>query len=159
VTGVSHEARLSPLGIQLPGTFPPHDPLDAVVVHNGTARTSGSLPRSAEGALVSTGHLGRDLPPARGSECAGVAALNAVSLLRAHLGSLDAIERILTMTVYVACAPDFVDQPAVADGASRVLHEIFGNAGRHSRSAVGVAALPRGAPVEVEITAALRTPG
>ena len=153
---MSHEARLAQLGIQLPGPFPPHDPLDAVVVHAGAARTSGSLPRNAEGTLHAEGILGRDLPTARGAECAGLAALNAVSLLRAHLGTLDAIERILTMTVFVACVHDFVEQPAVADGASRVLHELFGDAGRHTRSAIGVAALPRGAPVEVEITAALR---
>ena len=81
---------------------------------------------------------------------------NAVSLLKAHLGSLDAIERILTMTVFVACADDFVEQPAVADGASRLLYEIFGDAGRHTRSAIGVAALPAGRAVEVEVTAALR---
>ena len=150
---MSHEARLAQLAIQLPGPFPPHDPLDAVVVHNGTARTSGSLPRDADGVLVSTGLVGRDLPTARGAECAGVAALNAVSLLRAHLGSLDAIERILTMTVFVACVPDFVEQPAVADGASRVLHEIFGDAGRHTRSAVGMAELPFGIAVEIELVA------
>ena len=152
---MSHEARLAQLGFQLPGPFPPHDPLDAVVVHGGTARTSGSLPRNADGVLHGEGILGREVPTADGVECAGLAALNAVSLLRSHLGSLDAIERILTMTVFVACVPDFVEQPAVADGASRVLQEIFGDAGRHTRSAIGVAALPRGAPVEVEITAAL----
>ena len=149
------DARLAELGLELPGPHPPHDPLDAVVVHAGAARTSGSLPRNAEGTLHAEGILGRDLPTARGAECAGLAALNAVSLLRAHLGNLDAIERILTMTVFVACVHDFVEQPAVADGASRVLHELFGDAGRHTRSAIGVAALPRGAPVEVEITAAL----
>jgi enamine deaminase RidA (YjgF/YER057c/UK114 family) len=156
---VSYEARLTQLGIQLPGPFPPHDPLDAVVVHGGSARTSGSLPRNAQGALHAAGILGRDVPTARGAECAGLAALNAVSLLRGHLGSLDAIDRILTMTVFVACVPEFVEQPAVADGASRVLYEIFGEAGRHTRSAIGVAALPRGAPVEVEVTAALRPSG
>jgi len=152
---VSHEARLAELGIQLPGPFPPHDPLDAVVVHGGTARTSGSLPRTADGVLVAEGILGRDVGTADGADAARLAALNAVSLLRAHVGTLDDIERILTMTVFVACVPDFVEQPAVADGASRVLQEIFGDAGRHTRSAIGVAALPRGAPVEVEITAAL----
>jgi enamine deaminase RidA (YjgF/YER057c/UK114 family) len=155
---VSYEARLAQLGIQLPGPFLPHDPLDAVVVHADTARTSGSLPRNADGALFATGLLGRDVPTASGAECAGVATLNAISLLRAHLGSLDVIERILTMTVFVACVPDFVEQPTVADGASRVLQEIFGDAGRHTRSAIGVAALPRGAPVEVEIIVALRSP-
>jgi len=157
VTLVSHEARLAELGIQLPGPFPPHDPLDAVVVHGGTARTSGSLPRTPDGVLAAEGILGREIDTAPGADCARLAALNAVSLLRAHLGALDAIERVLTMTVFVACTPEFKEQPAVADGASRVLHEIFGDAGRHTRSAIGVAALPRGAPVEVEITAALRT--
>jgi enamine deaminase RidA (YjgF/YER057c/UK114 family) len=157
VTAVSHEARLAQLGIELPGPFPPHDPLDAVVVHAGAARTSGSLPRNADGVLHAEGILGRDVPTADGADAAAVAALNAVSLLRSHLGTLDTIERILTMTVFIACVPDFVEQPAVADGASRVLQEIFGDAGRHTRSAIGVAALPRGAPVEVEITAALVT--
>ena len=155
---MSYEARLTQLDLELPGPFPPHDPLDAVVVHGGTARTSGSLPRTADGVLVAEGILGREIETAQGADCARLAGLNAVSLLRAHLGNLDAIERILTMTVFVACVPDFVEQPAVADGASRVLHEIFGDAGRHTRSAVGVAALPRGAPVEVEVTAALRAP-
>jgi len=157
VTAVSYEARLTELGIELPGPFPPHDPLDAVVVHGGTARTSGSLPRTADGVLADEGILGRDVTTADGAGCADLAARNALSLLRAHLGSLDAIERLLTMTVFVACTPEFVEQPAVADGASRVLQEIFGDAGRHTRSAIGVAALPRGAPVEVEITAALRS--
>ena len=153
---MSHEARLAERKIELPGPFPPHDPLDAVVVHGGTARTSGSLPRTPDGVLAAEGILGREITTADGAEAASLAALNAVSLLRAHLGSLDAIDRILTMTVFVACTHDFREQPAVADGASGVLQEIFGDAGRHTRSAIGVAALPRGAPVEVEITAALR---
>ncbi len=138
---MSHEARLAELGIQLPGPFPPHDPLDAVVVHGGAARTSGSLPRTPEGVLFTEGILGREVTPDLGAQGARLAALNAVSLLRAHLGTLDAIERVLTMTVFVACTPQFKEQPAVADGASRVLHEIFGDAGRHTRSAIGVAAL------------------
>ena len=154
---MSHEARLAQLGIELPGPFLPHDPLDAVVVHGGTARSSGALPRTAEGKLRAEGILGRDVTTTEGTECARLAALNAVSLLRAQLGGLDAIERILTMTVFVACVHDFVEQPAVADGASRALHAIFGDAGRHTRSAIGVAALPRGAPVEVELSAAVRT--
>ena len=112
---MSYEARVTELGITLPGPFPPHDPLDPVVVHRGTARTSGCLPRDADGRLPATGLLGRDVS-----------------------------------------ADDFVEQPRVADGASRVLERVFGDAGRHTRSAIGVAALPRGAPVEVEVTAALR---
>jgi len=153
-----HEVRVAELGIRLPGPFPPHDPLDAVVVHAGTARTSGCLPRNADGELHAVGLLGRDVSPEVGVECAELCALNALSVLRAALGSLDEIERTLTMTVFVACVPDFIAQPAVADGASRILEQIFGAAGRHSRSAIGVSALPRGAPVEAELTVALRAP-
>jgi enamine deaminase RidA (YjgF/YER057c/UK114 family) len=151
-----HEARVEELGIRLPGPFPPHHPLDPIVVHGGTARTSGCLPRTDEGRLYATGLLGQEVTPHEGAECAALCALNALSLLRASLGSLDSIERVLTMTVFIACVADFVEQPEVADGASRVLEHVFGDAGRHSRSAIGVAALPRGAPVEVELTVALK---
>ncbi len=150
------DERLSELGIQLPGPFPPHDPLDAVVVHGGTARTSGCLPRDADGQLIETGTLGEDIAVADGVRCAELCALNALSLLRASLGSLDVIERVLTVSVFIVCAPGFVEQPAVADGASQLLVRVFGDAGRHSRSAIGVAALPRGAPVEIELIVALR---
>lgn len=150
------EARLAELGMTLPGPFAPHDPLDAVVVHAGTARTSGCLPRTIEGTLPVTGILGRDVPTDMGVECARLCAQNALSLLRAELGSLDAIERALTMTVFIACSDVFVEQPAVADGASAVLQEVLGDAGRHTRSAIGVAALPRGAPVEVELTVVVK---
>jgi enamine deaminase RidA (YjgF/YER057c/UK114 family) len=85
-----------------------------------------------------------------------VCALNALSVLEVALGSLDRIERVLTVTGYVASSPDFHEQPAVVDGASRVLADVFGEAGRHTRSAIGVAALPRGGAVEVELTVALR---
>ena len=150
------EARLEELGVRLPGPFPPHDPLDAVVVHGGTARTSGCLPRDADGRLPATGLLGRDVTTEDGVACAELCALNAVSLLRSALGTLDVVERLLTMTVFIACASDFVEQPTVADGASQLLVRLFGDEGRHTRSAIGVAALPRGAPVEVEVTVALR---
>ncbi|MEX0663891.1 MAG: RidA family protein [Acidimicrobiia bacterium] len=150
-----HEARLAALGITLPGPFLPHDPLDAVVTFGGTARTSGQLPRDVAGS-VRTGLLGRDLTPAEGAEIAALCALNALSVLRAALGSLDAIERVLTMTAFIACTEDFVEQPAVADGASRVLVQVFENAGRHTRSAIGVAALPRGGAVEIEVTVAVK---
>ena len=153
------DARLDQLGVELPGPFLPHDPLDAVVVHRGTARTSGSLPRDADGTLRATGLLGRELTTPDGRACAEQCAWNALSVLRATLGTLDRIERVLTMTVFIACVPDFVDQPTVADGASQVLVRLFGDDGRHSRSAIGVAALPRGAPVEVEVTVALREDG
>ena len=89
-------------------------------------------------------------------EAAKVCALNALAVLKAELGSLDRIERILTVTGFVASAPDFEQQPAVVDGASHVLHAVFGDAGRHTRSAIGVAALPRRGSVEIEVIAAVR---
>jgi enamine deaminase RidA (YjgF/YER057c/UK114 family) len=147
---------LAELGITLPGPFPPHDPLDAVTVHGGRARTSGQLPRSHEGVLVHPGTLGDDLTVDEGAEAARWCALNALSVLHAELGGFDRIERVLTVLGFVACVPGFEQQPAVVDGASRLLADVFGAAGRHSRSAIGVAALPRGGAVEIEVEVALR---
>ncbi len=147
-------ARLEELGLTLHGPHPPHDPLDAVVVFGGVARTSGQLPRIA-GELTCLGTLGVDVTVEQGAEAAAVCALNALAVLEVALGSLDRISRILTVTGYVASAPDFHQQPAVVDGASRVLADVFGEAGRHTRSAVGVAALPRGGAVEIEVLAAV----
>ena len=147
--------RLETLGLSLPGPYPPHEPLDAVVVHGGRARTSGQLPRDHAGALVHPGRLGAELSVENGAEAARWCALNALSVLAAELGSLDRIERVLTVLGFVASAPGFVQQPAVVDGASRLLHDVFGPAGRHSRSAIGVAALPRGGAVEIEVEVAL----
>jgi enamine deaminase RidA (YjgF/YER057c/UK114 family) len=148
-------ARIEELGLTLYGPHPPHDPLDAVVVHDGVARTSGQLPRIA-GELTCLGTLGESVDVAQGSEAAKVCALNALAVLEVALGSLDRIQRVLTVTGYVASAPGFHEQPAVIDGASRVLYEIFGDAGRHTRSAIGVAALPRGGAVEIEVVVAVR---
>jgi enamine deaminase RidA (YjgF/YER057c/UK114 family) len=149
------DARLVELGLVLPGPYPPHDPLDAVVVHGGRARTSGQLPRDLEGNLVHPGVLGDGVSLPQGAEAAWWCALNALSVLRAELGSLDRIERVLTVLGFVASAPGFVHQPGVVDGASRLLAAVFGDAGRHSRSAIGVAALPRGGAVEIEVEVAL----
>ena len=149
-------ARLTELGLTLPGPFPPHDPLDAVVVHGGRARTSGQLPRNHEGVLVNPGVLGEELTVAEGTEAARWCALNALSVLQAELGDLDRVERVLTVLGFVASAPGFDQQPAVVDGASRLIADVFGDAGRHSRSAIGVAALPRGGAVEIEVEVAIR---
>ena len=143
--------RLEALGLQLHGPHPPHDPLDAVVVHGGVARTSGQLPR-IDGQLTCSGLLGRTVTVEEGAEAAAVCALIALAVLEAELGTLDRVERVLTVTGYVASDPDFHQQPAVVDGASAVLFQVFGDAGRHTRSAVGVAALPRGGAVEIEVT-------
>ena len=123
------DERLAQLGIVLPGPYPPHDPLDAVVVHGGRARTSGQLPRNHDGALVYPGVVGGDLTPEQAAEAARWCALNALSVLRAELGSLDRVQRLLTVLGFVTSAPGFTGQPAVVDGASRVLAEIFGTAG------------------------------
>jgi enamine deaminase RidA (YjgF/YER057c/UK114 family) len=149
--------RLAELGITLPGPYPPHDPLDAVVAHGGRMRTSGQLPRNHEGELVHPGTLGAGLTVEEGAEAARWCALNALSVLQAELGELDRIDRVLTVLGFVACTPDFAQQPAVVDGASRLLADVFGAAGRHSRSAIGVAALPRGGAVEIEVEVALRS--
>jgi enamine deaminase RidA (YjgF/YER057c/UK114 family) len=152
---VTVAARLSELGIVLPGPFPPHDPLDAVVAHGGRMRTSGQLPRNHDGVLVNPGLLGADLTVEQGAEAARWCALNALSVLQAELGDLDRIERVLTVLGFVACAPGFAQQPSVVDGASLLLADVFGAAGRHSRSAIGVSALPRGGAVEIEVEVAL----
>jgi enamine deaminase RidA (YjgF/YER057c/UK114 family) len=148
--------RLAELDITLPGPHPPHHPLAAVVVHDSVARTSGQLPRIA-GELTCVGVLGDTVTVEQGREAARVCALNALSVLAAELGDLDRVERLITLTGYVASAPGFDQQPAVIDGASAVLFDIFGEpAGRHTRSAIGVAALPRGGAVEVELIVAVR---
>ena len=148
--------RIAALGLTLPGPHPPHHPLAAVVVHDGIARTSGQLPRIA-GELTCIGVLGATVSVEEGREAAKVCALNALSVLADELGELDRIERLITVTGFVASAPGFDQQPTVVDGASAVLFDIFGEpAGRHTRSAIGVAALPRGGAVEIEVTAAVR---
>jgi enamine deaminase RidA (YjgF/YER057c/UK114 family) len=152
---MSFDARVAELGLILYGPHPPHDPLDSVVVHRGVARTSGQLPR-IDGQLMCCGTLGKDVSVEEGVNAARVCALNALSVLRAELGTLDRIERVLTVIGFVACTPDFQAQPAVVDGASSVLYDIFGEAGRHTRSAIGVAALPRGGAVEIEVAVAIK---
>ena len=102
------------------------------------------------------GRLGDDVDTEEGARWARRCALQALAALRAELGSLDRIERIPKVTVFVASAEGFTDQPKVANGASDLLVAVFGDAGKHARSAVGVPALPLGVPVEVEVIAAVR---
>lgn len=147
--------RIAELGLVLHGPHPPHHPLVAVVVHDGIARTSGQLPR-IDGQLTCIGVVGDTVTVDDAREAAAVCALNALAVLEAELGSLDRIERILSVIGYVASAPGFAEQPIVIDGASKILVDVFGDRGRHTRSAVGVAALPRGGAVEIELTAAIR---
>src|SRR3954453_129963 len=117
--------RIAELGLTLHGPHPPHHPLAAVVVHDGIARTSGQLPR-IDGELTCVGVLGASVSVDEGREAAKVCALNALAVLHAELGDLDRIERLITVTGFVASAPGFDQQPAVVDGASAVLFDIFG---------------------------------
>jgi enamine deaminase RidA (YjgF/YER057c/UK114 family) len=146
------EDRLAELGIELP---PPPQPLASyvpVAITGGLAFVSGQVPM-AEGKPLWSGKLGDGLDVATGAEAARRCALQALSALRAELGSLDRVKRIVRIGVFVASAPGFTDQPKVANGASDLLAEVFGDPGRHARAAVGVSELPLGAPVEVEMLA------
>jgi enamine deaminase RidA (YjgF/YER057c/UK114 family) len=147
---MSYERRLKELGIELP--LPPK-PLATYVpaVRAGDLLfLSGVLPMR-EGQLAFTGKLGRELTVEQGAESARLAILNALAIAKQDLGTLDRITRIVKVVGHVASAEGFVQQPQVLNGASDLLVEIFGEAGRHVRVAVGAAELPRGAPVEIEL--------
>jgi enamine deaminase RidA (YjgF/YER057c/UK114 family) len=149
---VSAEERLSGLGFDLPPVTAPVASYIPVVVSSGFAFVSGQIPAS-EGQPLVTGKLGAELDAEAGADVARRCALQALAALRAELGSLDRIRRIVKLTVFVASAPGFSDQPKVANGASDLLADVFGEMGRHARSSVGVSELPLNVPVEVEVTA------
>jgi enamine deaminase RidA (YjgF/YER057c/UK114 family) len=104
-----------------------------------------------DGGLQVTGKVGAEVTPEQAKDLARTAALNAIAAVRAEVGELSRVRRIVKVVGYVASAPDFTGQPGVVNGASELLGEVFGDAGRHARSAVGVAVLPLDAPVEVEL--------
>lgn len=112
---------------------------------------SGNLPRLPDGSMVAAGKLGRELDVAAGYAAARQCAVNGLSGARSIIGDLDKVQRVVKLLVMVNSDPDFDQQPAVGNGASDLLVELYGDNGRHARSAVGMAALPRGAPVEVEM--------
>ena len=145
------EARLTELGITVPDVVPP------VAAYQPTARsgnlvfTAGQLP-ARDGEMLAVGKLGAGVSEEEGYECAKQCALNALAAIKAEIGSLDDVVRVVKVVVFVASTPDFTAQPKVANGASEFLGEVFGDAGRHARSAVGVSVLPLDVPVEVELT-------
>ncbi|GAA3657215.1 RidA family protein [Microbacterium marinilacus] len=142
--------RLRELGIELPSVVPPVAAYIPAKVHGDVVQTSGQLPMSA-GALPATGKVGAEVSAEDAAAYARTCALNALAAAAAAAGGVDRLTGVLKVTGFVASAPEFTGQPAVINGASEVLGEIFGEAGRHSRSAVGVAVLPLDAPVEVEV--------
>ena len=112
--------------------------------------TSGQLPMRA-GELITTGKVGAGVTPEEAYACAQQCALNAIAAVKSQVGDLGSVTRVVKVVVFVASAPDFTGQPGVANGASELLGQVFGDAGVHARSAVGVAVLPLDAPVEVEV--------
>ena len=151
------EQKLVSLGLALPEAAAPAYHYVPVTLHGGVAYLSGQLPR-AGGGLSAVGKVGAEVSLEQAQEAARICVLQGLACLKQALGSLDAIERTLKLTGFVASAPGFHQQPAVIDAASRLLTDLMGESGRHARSAVGVAELPRNAPVEIEMILAVRPP-
>lgn len=145
-----YEAKLVSMGIKLPPVPKPVAAYVPAIKADQYIYTSGQLPM-VEGKLAYKGKLGSELTEDQGYAAAKVCAVNCLSAIRDIAGSLDNIERIVKVTGFVNSAPGFSNQPGVMNGASELLSEIFGEAGNHARSAVGVSELPLGAAVEVEL--------
>jgi enamine deaminase RidA (YjgF/YER057c/UK114 family) len=153
---VGAEARLAELGITLPELVPPLAAYQPTARSGNLVFTAGQLP-ARDGEMLAVGKVGREVTEDEGYQCARQCALNALAAVKAEIGSLDDITRVVKVVVFVASTPDFTGQPKVANGASELLGEVFGDAGKHARSAVGVAALPLDVPVEVEIVVEVRS--
>jgi enamine deaminase RidA (YjgF/YER057c/UK114 family) len=141
---------LAELGVTLPAVAAPLAAYVPAVRVGELIYSSGQLP-IVDGRLLATGKVGDAVDLDQAAACARTAALNALAAVAAEAGNLDAIAQVIKVLVFVASAPDFTDQPQVGNGASQLLHDVFGDAGRHARSAVGVAVLPLDAPVELEL--------
>lgn len=148
------EKKLAELGIELPPAVTPAFQYVPVTIHERLAFVSGQLPR--QGDAFVTGKVGGDVDVERARQAARLCILQGLACLNQALGSLDKVDRILKVTGFVASAPNFNQQPKVIDAASELLVQIFGEAGRHARSAIGVAELPRNAAVEIELIVGLR---
>jgi enamine deaminase RidA (YjgF/YER057c/UK114 family) len=143
-------ARMAELGIELGPAPAPAGGYTATTIAGDLLFVSGQVAVHPQQGPVSSGLLGGRVDLATGIACARQCALNVLTQAAAALGSLDRIVRVVKLTVFIASTPDFTAQPTVANGASELIKEVFGDAGSHTRSAVGVAALPGGSPVEVE---------
>jgi enamine deaminase RidA (YjgF/YER057c/UK114 family) len=152
---MSIDQRLAQLGIALPKPAAPVASYVPTVESGGMVHISGQISVADAGNLI-TGRLGEDMNLERGLEAARRCGIMLLAQMNAALGSLDRVERIVKLGVFVNSAPDFTDQPKVANGASELMQEVFGEAGRHARSAVGVAVLPLGVAVEVDAIVAVK---
>ena len=148
------EERLAEMGLAVPEVAAPVAAYIPAVRSGQHVFTSGQLPLRA-GELIATGKVGSEVTEEEAYACAQQCALNAIAAVKAEVGDLSLVRRVVKVVVFVASAPGFVRQPQVGNGASELFGSVFGEAGRHARSAVGVAALPLDAPVEVEVVVEL----
>jgi enamine deaminase RidA (YjgF/YER057c/UK114 family) len=146
---MNREARLKELGITLPDLPKPLGSYVPFVRTGNLIFISGMLPLK-EGKLLASGRVGEAVMLDDAVQCARTAAINSLAVVKSAAGSLDLVRRCVKVTAFVASAPDFVDQPRVVNGASDLMFEVFGDAGKHARAAVGVSILPMNAPVEIE---------
>lgn len=144
------EERIGELGLELPEVVAPLASYVPTARTGSLVYTAGQLPM-VKGELPVTGKVGAEVTPEQAAELARTCALNAIAAIKAEVGDLSKVKRIVKVVGFVASASDFYGQPQVINGASDLLGEVFGDAGRHARSAVGVSVLPRNAPVEVEL--------
>ena len=152
---MSIDQRLAELGITLPEPAAPVASYVPAVEQGGLLHISGQVSFSAEGNLIQ-GRLGEDMNLDRGTEAARRCGIMLLAQMKAALGSLDRVEQVVKLGVFVNSAADFTDQPKVANGASELMQDVFGEAGRHARSAVGVPVLPLGVAVEVDAIVKIR---
>ena len=144
------EDRLAELGLAVPEVARPVAAYVPAVRSGQHVFTTGQLPMRS-GTLMATGKVGAEVTPEEATECAQQCALNAIAAVKAEIGDLDLVKRVVKVVAFVASTPDFTGQPQVANGASELFGRVFGDAGVHARSAVGVPVLPLDSPVEVEI--------
>jgi enamine deaminase RidA (YjgF/YER057c/UK114 family) len=144
------EQKLAELGLELPSVAAPAGAYVPAVISGNLVFTAGQIPL-VDGVLMATGKVGNEISPEFAKEIAQRCALNALAAIKSVLGDLSRVKRVVKVVGFVASTPEFTGQPGVLNGASELLGKVFGDAGLHARSAVGVASLPLDAPVEVEL--------
>lgn len=147
---MSVESKIAELGLSLPPVATPAGAYVPAIVSGNLVFTAGQIPL-VDGQLMATGKVGAEISPEFAKEIAQRCALNALAAVKSVIGDLDRVKRVVKVVGFVASTPDFTGQPGVLNGASEFLGAVFGESGKHARSAVGVASLPLDAPVEVEL--------
>ncbi|MEN9872554.1 MAG: hypothetical protein RL450_489 [Actinomycetota bacterium] len=147
---MSVESKIADLGLTLPPVATPAGAYVPAIVSGNLVFTAGQIPL-VDGQLMATGKVGAEITPEFAKEIAQRCALNALAAVKSVIGDLDRVKRVVKVVGFVASTPDFTGQPGVLNGASEFLGAVFGESGKHARSAVGVASLPLDAPVEVEL--------